>query len=251
MTKKEWLSCRVPMEMLAFVRRRATGRKLRLFAVGCCRVIWDLLDEPTGRHLVEVSERLADGTSTKVEWAAAVIKAKQAREALNARQPKAYKRSRDAGEAGSCLITALDAAIATASPSGHDAAHSSSVAAAHASGTHAARMTSGPSYADLESYVVAEDVGRVVEYRRQADLVRDLFGPPPFRSVTLSPLLLTITVVRLAQAIYDERAFDRLAVLADALEEAGCDNAGVLAHCRAATPHVRGCWVVDLVLGKS
>lgn len=251
MTKKEWLSCRLPMEMLTFVRKKATGRKLRLFAVGCCRLTWHLLDEPTGRHLVEVSERLADGNSTKVEWAAAVIKAKQARETLNARQPKAYKRSRDAGEAGSCLITALDAAIATASPTGRDAAHSSSVAAAHATGTHAARLASGPLYADAESYVAAENVGRVGEYQRQADLVRDLFGPLPFRPVTIPSSLLTSSVTRLAQAIYDEHRFGDMPILADALEEAGCDNEEVLAHCRAATPHVRGCWVVDLVLGKS
>jgi hypothetical protein len=54
----------------------------------------------------------------------------------------------------------------------------------------------------------------------------------------------------LAQAIYDDRAFDRLPILADALEEAGCDTADILAHCRGPGPHVRGCWVVDLILGK-
>jgi hypothetical protein len=54
----------------------------------------------------------------------------------------------------------------------------------------------------------------------------------------------------LAQAIYEERAFDRLPILADALEESGCYNADLLAHCRSDGPHVRGCWAVDLVLGK-
>jgi hypothetical protein len=57
-------------------------------------------------------------------------------------------------------------------------------------------------------------------------------------------------VVRLAQGIYEDRAFDRLPVLADALEEAGCDNAEILSHCRGPGPHVRGCWAVDLSLGK-
>jgi hypothetical protein len=58
------------------------------------------------------------------------------------------------------------------------------------------------------------------------------------------------TIVKLAQAIYDERAFDRLPVVADALEEASCTNADILAHCRGPGPHVRGCWAVDLILGK-
>ncbi len=58
------------------------------------------------------------------------------------------------------------------------------------------------------------------------------------------------TVAALAQTIYADRAFDRLPILADALEEAGCDNADILTHCRGDGPHVRGCWVVDLILGK-
>ena len=56
--------------------------------------------------------------------------------------------------------------------------------------------------------------------------------------------------MRIAQAIYDKRAFDRMPILADALEDAGCDNADILAHCRGPNEHVRGCWVVDLILGK-
>ncbi len=59
------------------------------------------------------------------------------------------------------------------------------------------------------------------------------------------------TVVALASGIYAERAFDRLPILADALEEAGCNHPDVLAHCRGSGPHARGCWVVDLVLNRS
>jgi hypothetical protein len=69
---------------------------------------------------------------------------------------------------------------------------------------------------------------------------------------TLDPAWRTSDVVLLAQGIYAERAFDRMPILADALQDAGCDNTDILAHCRDATaPHARGCWVVDLVLGKS
>jgi hypothetical protein len=79
--------------------------------------------------------------------------------------------------------------------------------------------------------------------------VRDIFGNP-FRPITLDPSWLTATVTSLAQAIYEERAFDRLPVLADALEDAGCANAEILSHCRQPGEHVRGCWVVDLILSK-
>jgi hypothetical protein len=73
----------------------------------------------------------------------------------------------------------------------------------------------------------------------------------PFRPVAVDPSWLTSTVVQLAQGIYDDRAFDRLPILADALQDAGCDNTDVLNHCRDAGPHARGCWVVDMLLGKT
>jgi hypothetical protein len=73
----------------------------------------------------------------------------------------------------------------------------------------------------------------------------------PLRYLSIHPSWQSSTVVSLAQAIYDDRAFDRMPILADALEDAGCTNADVLDHCRGAGPHVRGCWVVDLILGKS
>jgi hypothetical protein len=85
--------------------------------------------------------------------------------------------------------------------------------------------------------------------RRQAQILQDLFGNP-FRPARIVPSWLTSKVVGSAQTIYEERAFDRLPDLAEALEEAGCDNQEILAHCRAPGPHVRGCWVVDLLLGK-
>jgi hypothetical protein len=80
-------------------------------------------------------------------------------------------------------------------------------------------------------------------------LVRDIFGNP-FRPVTLDPAWQTGNVRALAQAIYDDRAFERMPILGDALEDAGCDNADVLSHCRQPGEHARGCWVVDLVLAK-
>jgi hypothetical protein len=72
----------------------------------------------------------------------------------------------------------------------------------------------------------------------------------PVPPVAIDPSWLTSTVVALAGGIYDERAFDRLPILADALQDAGCEHPDILAHCHSDGPHVRGCWVVDLILGK-
>ena len=95
-----------------------------------------------------------------------------------------------------------------------------------------------------------DDAAWAGERAAQSDLVRDIFGNP-FRPVALDPSWLTPAVTALARAIYDDRAFDRVPDLADVLERAGCADADVLAHCHGAGPHVRGCWVVDLLLGKS
>lgn len=83
-------------------------------------------------------------------------------------------------------------------------------------------------------------------------LLRDIFGNP-FRSPSVDPSWLAwndAVLPKLAGVIYDERAFDRLPILADALEEAGCTNADILNHCRQPGEHVRGCWVIDLLRGK-
>lgn len=80
-------------------------------------------------------------------------------------------------------------------------------------------------------------------------ILREIYGNP-FRPVTVDPAWRTATAVSLAQAIYEERAFDRLPILADALEDAGCTNADILDHCRQRGEHVRGCWVVDLIMDK-
>ena len=85
-------------------------------------------------------------------------------------------------------------------------------------------------------------------------MLRDICGPLPFRSIAVPRSIVDWhgqTVVRLATGVHESRCFDRLPILADALEDAGCDNADILAHCRGPGPHVRGCWVVDLILGKS
>jgi hypothetical protein len=89
---------------------------------------------------------------------------------------------------------------------------------------------------------------------QQCAFLRDLFGNPFCPLPRLPAAILAWndgTVHRIAEGIYTERAFDRLPILADALEDAGCDNANILNHCRQPGVHVRGCWVIDSLLAKS
>jgi hypothetical protein len=80
-------------------------------------------------------------------------------------------------------------------------------------------------------------------------VLRDVFGNP-FRPVSFDPAWRTSTAVALAAGMYESRDFGAMPILADALQDAGCDSEDILNHCRGGGPHVRGCWVVDLVLGK-
>jgi hypothetical protein len=89
----------------------------------------------------------------------------------------------------------------------------------------------------------------VAEKSAQLTLLRDIFGNP-FRPISIEPSWRTSTVVALATGIYHDRAFDRMPILADALQDAGCENDDILNHCRGEHVHVRGCWVVDLILGR-
>jgi hypothetical protein len=88
------------------------------------------------------------------------------------------------------------------------------------------------------------------EWRVQADLLREIFGNP-FRPVPFDAAWRTPTAVALAGQMYESRDFSAMPILADALQDAVCDSDDILGHCRGPGPHVRGCWVVDLVLGKA
>ncbi|MCE9530060.1 MAG: hypothetical protein K8T89_02815 [Planctomycetes bacterium] len=80
--------------------------------------------------------------------------------------------------------------------------------------------------------------------------MRDIFGNP-YHPIVFNSRWLSLDVVEIAQSIYDDRAFDRMPILADALMDAGCDNDEIIHHCRGPGSHVRGCWVLDMILGKS
>jgi hypothetical protein len=213
MTEREWMKMGDPEVGLRFLRRKASARKLRLFAVGCCRRVWGLLPEGPCRRAVEVAESYADGLATREQLRRAALAVKADR--ANLGSPAA--------------------SVTVHAPGG------------------AARWASGWAAYTLRRHTRNHADGQR-ERRQQCDLLRDLFGPVPFRPVAVDPTWLTWNdgaVASLAQAIYDERRFEEAPVLADALEDAGCGDAEILAHLRGGGVHVRGCWVVDSLLARS
>jgi hypothetical protein len=225
MTDSEWLASDDPLMILEFLRGKASERKLRLFAVACCRRIWHLLIDERSKKAVLVAERDADQARPE-EVSEAFYQSQCAFRVCE------YASDRHADAAW--------AACQLAEPSEDRLEKAVRVAllAAGAAG-----------YPDDSSYSTDRD--RIeVEYTYQCHLLRDIFGNPVCPAV-LDPAWLSPNAMALALAIYEERAFDRLPVLSDTLEEAGCQDADILGHCRQPGPHVWGCWVVDAVLLRS
>jgi hypothetical protein len=238
MTEQEWLACEEPESMLEFLQEKASDRKLRLFACACCRRMWSLLDDDRKRMLKNNHGRMAVEIAKK--------EAERNRKAVELAEKYADGQA-DFGELKTIYPSADDKEDADSHAAGSDAAWTVKASAYHA--RFLAMYNSPSSYPPGAEFRSPSKLEHDREQAVQGDLLRDLFGSP-FRPVTLDRTWLTPKVVNLAQAIYDEKAFDRMALLGDALEQAGCKNAELLAHCRGPGPHVRGCWVVDLILGK-
>ena len=222
MTEAEWMACEGEdtEDMQALLKSKGSDRKLRLFAVACCRRIEHLCSDRRSQWAIDVAELDADGE----------VAASHVSEVWRAAE-RVVDELLDLPE-DQLADTTYYAALATLwcvmpfTPNWN-----ASAVCSHAA-FYAQRT------ADL-----------ITERKIQAKLLCDVLGPD--FAVQGDPRWQTETVVALATGIYAERAFDRLPILADALEEAGCDHADILAHCRGNGPHVRGCWVVDLLLGMS
>ncbi len=215
----QWLAAESWFPVCEAVQRRENARKMRLFGCACCRRLGGLLADARSLAAVEVAERFADGAVTRAALDAARAAARAAVSDLG--QPE-YRWEPDGWAANAAEMVVH--------------------------GT-------GKIYFQLAATRAAEAIGQsgvrtnAAERALQLALLRDIFGKP-FRPVTFAPDWRTDTAVSLARGMYDSRDFSAMPILADALQDAGCDSAGVLNHCRVPGEHVRGCWVVDLVLGK-
>jgi hypothetical protein len=237
MTEAEWLTftdLEVPLrggldQLVEHARRPLSQRKLRLFLLACVRRVCHVFRDRRSLFAVDTAEQFADGLMT---WEESIAADEQVNNPPNpdCLEPNTWPPQQSPGY---CAIEAL--------------AHAGNCTIDCFTALQGAGWAQGALGEDAEA---AETVA-------QAAILRDIFGNP-FRPAAISPAWQTPAVVALAQAAYDNRilpagalASARLAVLADALEEAGCADAELLGHLRGPGPHVRGCWALDLVLGKS
>jgi hypothetical protein len=231
MTDQEWLVADLPHQMIAYLQRafreRSPKRKLRLYLCGCWHYLLASMtpgDLPS--HLL-VAERYADGQLSLNDMNLVRESVKMATRNWIRASPDQllaiavldrHKELWDSALRVTALVIQLR--LADAFPNGFRT-----------------EVANG--------WRVRRDGERL----HLARMLRDIFSNH-FRPVPFDPRWRTSDVLGLARAIYDDRAFDRVPILADALMDAGCADEQVLAHCRGDGPHVRGCWVVDLVLGK-
>ncbi len=228
MTEAEWLACEEPTPMLVSLANKGSNRKLRLFAIACVRNLHHEIGEYCG-YAVAAAEQFADDLTTSDHLSVAYELADE--EAHN---------SPDYMEAHLAYLAAASVAHSTAI----DAAMQAWLDAA---GSNARSYP--PPHHTYEEYQTKISEQERREARRFTFFVRDIFGNP-FRPVSFNPAWRTDTAVSLARGMYDSREFGAMPILADALQDAGCEDEQILTHCRDANqPHVRGCWVCDLVLG--
>ncbi len=212
MTEAEWLNCGYSYDMLDQLAGKASDRKLRLFASACCRALWHFIVDSNCRNAVEMSERFADKLTSAEELEEAARRSPPGRPSGGSWAPVRLSFARQARRA----------VLATCQPVAQDAAWETA----------------------RQSMALIQNL--------QAHILRDIFGNP-FRPAVLDPAWLRWRdgfIPQVAQSIYDERRFADLPILGDALEDAGCTNIDILDHCHRPGEHVRGCWVLDLLLGK-
>lgn len=221
MTESEWLECADPQQLLPLLDERQKG----FFARACVRRIWHLVQSDSSKNASNVAEEYLLGKVTR----------------------KALRLTAD---------TARDAYFDSYDPADADSGNTADAAGVSAADAAAAYP------ADAHATVhVADGAARSVEdsdaeRQAQSTLTREIANP--YRPASINPSWLTSTVLALAKAAYEERIMpsgeldrERLAVLSDAVEAAGCDDADILSHLRSTGPHVRGCWAVDLLTGRS
>jgi hypothetical protein len=220
MTEAEWLEKTDPGDLLQHLDDKISARKYRLFMCACCREIWQLLKiAECCRQSVEIAERHVDGLASDEE------RIQAGRTAWSY-----FVASRVQGN-GNAYASAASCC---------DRPGEKSPLVRHALQVYWNLRPNG------------SPIDTPLDEKFFCAVIRDLVGNP-FRPVEVDPSWAKWNdglVGNLARVIYEERRFEDLPILGDALEDAGCTHADLLAHCRHGVRHYRGCWVVDALLAK-
>jgi len=285
-TEHDWQTCTDLVPLLEFLEGKGSVRQWRLFAVACCERIEHLITDERCRQAIRAASLRAEGILDDAAWEAARIAVAAAqRETWDAE----YRAEAEAGFSWTppYARASMHHAVARAANSAlnRDPRHSDDEPGSYLFRYWRPSHELAAGAVGVDVFVrtgdrAAQDFAHANEQRVQCDLLRDVFGAhfgipgdeprwlpsspgdpvrraqfwcilPTPRDRNVPGSWRTTTVAQLAEAIFANRAFDRLPILADALEDAGCTNRDILDHCRQPGAHARGCWVVDLVLGKS
>ena len=250
MTEGEWLAAKELCPMLDRLRDKASDRKQRLFAVACCRSHWQQLSD-WQRNCVQLAECYVDGDATLQEFESA--RERYGPQGYTQEWRRSFERYKYLEREHDCdqnYRQEIEDADNAESRAARECHLSNAVAATllpEALGAACTRYCWEP-YTRSGGAVEAEPYVRAI-IDNPCELLRDIFGNP-FRATAFDPSWRTSTASAIARGMYESRDFSAMTILADALQDAGCEDADTLAHCRGDGPHVRGCWVVDLVLGR-
>lgn len=225
-------------DMVCVIGEKRDIRKMRLAACAWVRTVWDDLENPHLRTAVEVAEQFADFQAKKQQMKA--VRGIIDKEIERARRRELHARSQASDSAAEqakahlWLVTQFAQLVTPLLET---------------------RQFDSKLLSDV-SFNIDRLFGKWGNYKQQStlesdrcSLLRDIFGNP-FRQVVLNPSWLTSTVIALAKQIYDSKDFSVMPILADALQDASCENEEILNHCRGPGPHTRGCFAIDLILGK-
>ena len=229
MTEAEWLAATDPAPMVKFLRGRLSDRQSRFLMVRFAQVLLAWHHDAATRAVSTILDRYAEGGFAGEEL-------------HDALRPFA----------ASCQVLADEGYPWSVQDARPLHAHVES-AAVWLIRRFLPPETTVSNLADLSGLRLPPKDADILDYFKWlvCKTLRDVVGTATFRPVTFEAAWRTSTVAVTAEGIYAERAFDRMPILADALQDAGCEDEGILSHCRDANQvHVRGCWVVDLVLGK-
>jgi hypothetical protein len=263
-TEHEWLACDDPLVMLDFLQGNSTqesiiwgnnrfaelpigkDRKFRLLACACCRRVWNQIPEECNRDAVVATEDFLEGeiSATALEEAIMLSSNVEYLEDGSGKRPEpGYWIVKNLGR-GFYKMTAAQSAIIV-STQVISMAESEYYREANMGFNRSYFSTFGGPFewpSPIPDAVVTERMAHV-------SMLRCLFGNP-FHPTLFKTEWRTSNVLELAQTIYEDRVFDHFPILGDALMDVGCEDEEILAHCRSTGTHVRGCWLLDLILRK-